>query len=233
MSSFTRLISITVPVIIIVVGLGSLVVWSRQPDRFPLKTVEIRSGLKEVTEDEIKAQVLPYLDKGFFWLNVSAVQKNLQLLPWVQAVELRRIWPDKLLIVVQEKRAQARWGEKGILSTDGAIFYPTGNIPEGIPQFNGPETRAKEVLQQYLTLLEMLGPIGLTVQQLDLSMDGSWRMRLDSGLDVILGKTGLHERMARFVLAYKGSFHAESMRIAYIDLRYTNGFAIGWKEGEK
>ena len=73
--------------------------------------------------------------------------------------------------------------------------------------------------------------MGLTIQELDLSTNGSWKILLDNGIAVILGKTGLSERMTRFMLAYQHSLQAQSQQIAYIDLRYTNGFAIGWKAG--
>lgn len=205
--------------------------WSKQPDRFPLRTIDVTAELKAMKEQDIKATVLPFLPKGFFWVDVDSVQQSLTRLPWIQSAEIRRVWPDRLEISVQEKTAQARWGEEGVLSTEGVVFYPdVTTLPEKLPRFYGPSDRAKEVLHQYLNLLELLSPIGLTVQSLALSAEGSWRLVLDNGVAIILGKTGLSERMGRFVLAYQGSLQAQIQRIAYIDLRYTNGFAIGWKK---
>jgi cell division protein FtsQ len=232
MSIWMRILSIVLPCGIIVAGVGALVVWSRHPERFALRTIEVRAELKHVQEDDIKANVLPFLSQGFFWLNVQSVQDSLKRLPWVHTVEIRRVWPDRLQIKVQEQTPQARWGDQGILSTEGIIYYPElSSIPDKLPRFDGPDDSAKEMLQHYLTLLEHLGPIGLTVKALDLSPNGSWRIMLNNGIDVILGKAGLSERLARFVLAYQGSLQAQSEKIAYIDLRYTNGFAVGWKKG--
>jgi cell division protein FtsQ len=230
MSIRMRMVSICLPVAIILVSFLSLVVWSRHSDRFPLRTVEIRSPLHLVKEAEVQASVLPFFDKGFFWLNVKAVQACLKRIPWVQAADVKRVWPDRLLVSVQEKTAQAKWGEKGVLSTDGVIFYPeVATIPQKLPQFDGPTSEALVMQQHYFALLEQLGAVGLTIQSLNLSLNGALKIMLDNGISIILGKNAINERMARFVLAYQANLQAQSQRIAYVDLRYTNGFAIGWK----
>lgn len=230
MSIGVRIVSIILPLAIILVSFSLLVVWSRHPDRFPLRTVEICSPLKHLNEAELKASVSPFLDKGFFALDVQAVQACLKGLPWVQSVDIRRVWPDRLLVSVEEKTAQAKWGEKGVLSTEGVIFYPeVATIPEKLPQFDGPTSEALLMQQQYFALLEQLGTVGLTIQALNLSLNGTLKIVLDNGISIRLGKNTMNERMARFVLAYQGSLQAQSQRIAYVDLRYTNGLAIGWK----
>lgn len=229
-STWVRSVSIGVPLGIVLVSLSCIMVWSRHSDRFPLQTVEIRSVLHQVDEEEIKAHIVPFLDKGFFWLNVWSVQASLKQLPWVQSADIRRVWPDRLWVSVQEKTAQARWGEQGVLSTEGIIFYPElASIPKKLPRFEGPESEALAMQQQYLALLEQLAPVGLTIRSLKLALNGSVQLMLDNGISIILGKHMLNERMARFVLAYQCSLQAQRERIAYIDLRYTNGFAIGWK----
>lgn len=230
MSMRMRVVSILLPLVIMLVSVSLLVIWSRHSERFPLKTVEIRTPLQHVKEAEIRASILPFFDKGFFWLNVKAVQACLKELPWVQSVDIRRVWPDRLVVSVTEKTAQARWGEQGVLSTDGNIFYPDlATIPEKLPLFNGPKSEALGMQQQYFSLLEQLGPVGLTIRSMKLSLNGSLQIMLDNGISIILGKTAMNERMARFVLAYQARLQAQSQKIATVDLRYTNGLAIGWK----
>ncbi len=230
MSSGGRILSIFLPLAILLASLSLFVVWSRHADRFPLRTIEVQSQLHFVKEAEIQANILPFLDKGFFWLNVRAVQACVKQLPWVQTVDIRRVWPDRVVASVQEKTAQARWGEKGVLSTEGVIFYPeVATIPGQLPQFDGPASEALVMQQHYFALLEQLGVVGLTIKSLSLSLNGALKIMLDNGIFIILGKHAVNERLARFVLAYQGSLKAQSERIAYVDLRYTNGFAIGWK----
>jgi cell division protein FtsQ len=232
MSMWTRVLSILTPVGIMVGVLVALVVWSRHTDRFPLKKIDIKSELKQITEQEIQEVVIPQLTQGFFGLEVSDIQKSIKQLAWIESAEVRRVWPDQLVILVKEQTAQARWGESGILSTEGAVFYPQSMaVHENLPKFVGPVERAKEMQRQYLEILELLGPTGLMVKTLELSDSGTWKIRLDNGIAIILGKSGLNERTARFVQAYRGDLQAQQERIAYVDLRYINGFAIGWKMG--
>ena len=231
MSRGLRVVSVFLSLSVMMVGCILLSIWFLQSQRFPLKTIEVRAELKWVAEADVKNKVLPYLVKGFFGLNVKSIQNSLEQLPWIQTVDIRRIWPDRLLISVVEKTAQGRWNDSGVLSTDGKIFYPdTASIPVKLPHFNGPNDRVQEILQQYFVLLEMLGPIGLRIQTIELSNEGTWQLLLDNGIKIVLGKTALNERMARFILAYPLRFQDKRAQIAYIDLRYTNGFAVGWKK---
>jgi len=203
----------------------------RDPNHFPIRTVEIRDELKRIGEPQIAEAIAPYLDKGFFGLNVGGVQQNIMNLPWVASASVKRIWPDKLLVSIQEQTPQARFGEDGILNTEGVVFYPGKEfIPRNLPHFKGPSERAKEMLQQYHMILEALGPVGLSIAELELAPNGVLRVSLGNGIAIVLGKAEYNERLARFVLAYQSTLHSLLPKIAYVDLQYTNGLAIGWKE---
>jgi len=232
MSIWMHVVSKLLPLGLIFGTISGLVILSRQPERFPLRGIEIREDLNRITEGEIRTAVSQHMSEGFFWLDVEAVQKSLKKMPWVSEVAVKRVWPDKIVVSIKEKHAQAKWGEAGLLSTEGEIFFPEqSTIPEKLPQFVGSLLRTKEMNQQYLNFLEILSPIGLTVQGLELTQTGTWKVMLDNGIALILGKGGLSERLSRFVTVYQGSLRAQIQRVAYIDLRYTNGIAIGWKAG--
>lgn len=206
-----------------------LVSWTKYPEHFPLRIIEIREEVTRVNPEELKSLIAPHTEKGFFGLEVETLQNLISQHPWVEKVSIRRIWPDRIAISIQEKIPQALWGDNGVLSTEGDIFYPDkSSIPEGLPLFVGPLLRAKEMQQEYFVLLEMLGPLGLKIDNLTLSEEGAWQMRLNNGITVILGKTALDERMGRFLLIYQ-KLEDKSHNIEYLDLRYTNGMAIGWK----
>lgn len=230
MAVWVRLLSLYLPLVALVVAFYALLVWFQQPDRFPLRVVEIRSELKYLTEDEIKSTTLPFLAKGFFGLDGKGLRDALTALPWAESVNVRRAWPDRLQVSVREHVGQAQWGKTGVLSTNGVLFFPSENaVPVGLPEFKGSTVRAKEMLGQYLDLLELLAPVGLSVQTLEVTPKGVWHAVLDNGISLILGRSGLSESVARFVLAYQSRLQSKSQRVAYVDLRYTNGVAVGWK----
>lgn len=216
---------------VLVLVFGVFLHYAGDSARFPLKKVEIYPVLEDCAASDIQATVLPFLKQGFFGLQVHALQQELQGLPWLRSVDVRRLWPDRILLSVEEKKPQAQWGQKGVLSTEGVIFYPPkASIPGKLPHFKGPDERAKEMLEKYLKLLEIVAPLGLGVRVLDLSDQGEWRVILNNGVCLVLGPYDFETRLNRFKIAYQNNLYAQSQKIAYIDLRYTNGLAVGWKE---
>lgn len=230
MSLWGRLLSLILLAGMLMASIFAFKLWSESSDRFPLRTVEIQGNFKYLNGKEIQDLVSSYMKLGFFWLDINAVQKEIQALPWVSAAVIKRHWPDKLSIFIKEQIPQAIWNEVGILSTEGRLFYPElATLPDNLPHFNGPETQAHDMVQHYFTFLEMLSPLGLSIAELNIAPDGTLSMRLDNGIAIILGKAAINDRMGRFVLAYPGTLQSQSHKIAYLDLRYTNGLAVGWK----
>jgi cell division protein FtsQ len=231
MSIGLRLLATILPLGIIVGGILGFLDVVKQPGRFPLRFIEIQNELKWMPPEAISQVVSPYLQQGFFGIDVEAIQKQVNDLPWVSKSHVQRVWPDRISIALTEQNPLARFGETGVLSTEGKIFYPEilSVLPPGCPWFKGPEKAAMEMLKQYLDFLEMLSPLGLSISELSLSNEGAYRIMLDNGIAIILGKAALNERMGRFILMYPSQLKKETQRIAYLDLRYTNGMAIGWK----
>ncbi len=69
----------------------------------------------------------------------------------------------------------------------------------------------------------------LTAVRLDLR--GAWEFDLDNGITVRLGRRQVDERFRASCTAGVGQIAAHASDINYIDMRYTNGFAIGWRAG--
>ncbi len=232
MSWWIRRLSFYFSLAALAFGVSAFVLASRDPLRFPVKNLEFSSALEHCVESEIQAAAEPFLAQGFFALDVSAMHDTLEKLPWIRRVDVRRVWPDKVRLAIEEQVAQARWGDKGILSTEGLIFYPaTATIAATLPAFVGPEGEAKEMLEKYLKLLSALAPLGLRVQALEWKAPSAWRVVLNNQMAIILSKAGFEEGINRFVLAYQHSLGAKSEQIAGVDLRYSHGLAVAWKKG--
>jgi cell division protein FtsQ len=230
MSLWGRLLSVILTVGTLIMGVFALVLWSENPAHFPLRAIEIQGNLQFLSATEVEKAVSGHMKRGFFWMDINAVQKAIQALPWVSTAEVKRQWPDRITIKLKEQVPQAIWNEQAILSTEGCIFYPElKTLPDRLPHFNGPEYRAREMLQQYFSFLEILSPLALSIAELNIAPDGTWRIMLDNGIAIILGKAAINERLSRFVLVYPGNLQAQRHKITYLDLRYTNGLAVGWK----
>lgn len=230
MSLWIRSVSILLPCALLMGGGLAFYNGSRSQAYFPLKVIEVQNPLQRVSVEELETAVKEHMSLGFFGLNVAAVQASLKALPWVEEASIRRVFPDRILISVKEKTAQARWREDAALSTEGVVFYPDlKSLPPKLPKFIGSNLHAKEMIQQYLKFLEVLGPLNLQIAVLELSPRGAFKITLDNGIAILLGKTGLEERLGRFMLAYQKQLKSQTERMAYVDLRYTTGLAIGWK----
>ena len=60
---------------------------------------------------------------------------------------------------------------------------------------------------------------------------GAWELDLDNGVTVRLGRKRVDERFETFMATALKIVAQRATDIAYIDMRYANGFAIGWRSG--
>ncbi len=164
--------------------------------------------------------------------NLSELQTEIEKLPWVDHARVQRRWPDGLRVEVTEQVAAARWGANGLLNTRGELFISEArHIPPELPRLSGPPGSQQEVARRYLAAQGQLIEAGMRLTAVRLDARGSWEFDLDNGITVRLGRRQVDERFARFVQAGLGQIAAHASDINYIDMRYTNGFAIGWRQG--
>ena len=155
-------------------------------------------------------------------------------LPWVRKVEVRRLWPDRLQVSLEEHVALARWGADAhsgrLVNTHGEVFE--GELPASanLPQFAGPSGSAEEVTRRYAAFRDALAPLALEPRQVLLSARYSWQLRLSNGLTLELGRDQLKQpvlqRLERFVAYYAQTLGSLNRRLEYADLRYPSGFAL-------
>lgn len=207
------------------------VVLQQHMDRFAITTVKIHGQIVRTSEQEIWDSINKLLDKGFFGTNVAVVQTELQKLPWIASAKVEKMWPDKLSVTVVEKIPVARWRGKGLVTTAGDIMYLDALSKfDKLPIFWGHETQAKAMLENYLTISNILKEYELSITQIEIMPDHGMRTTLNNEIVLFLGQEGLLERLNRFTLAYQNKLQKVSHKINYIDLRYVNGIAVGWKD---
>lgn len=213
-----------------VVVAGGLL-WASRLPLFPLREVVITEPLRETRRPEIERALNGLLRGNFFSVRPEQVRQALEQLPWVRRAEVRRQWPGRLEIRIEEHQAVARWGEglAQLVNSHGEVFYgATKTLPKAV--LFGPTGSAPEVLQRYRDFARVLAPTGRAPQQVTLSPRLAWRIRLDDGMAIELGreqtKAPLLARLERFVEAYGEAVAARPTRPAEADLRYPNGFAL-------
>jgi cell division protein FtsQ len=199
----------------------------------PVSRVVFTGNLKHVDREAMVAKVQPLLaGAGFMTVDIEMIRASLREIPWVASASVARSWPDQLVIAVVEQDPIARWGSDGLLSRSGEVFRPQPLMQLGeLPALFGPDAVAKEVVSHYAELSDLLGAQGLKLASLGTDERGSWRAELQGGVVLRLGSGDLLKKMQRFLRIYRGDLAAQFARVAYIDLRYSNGLAVGWKSG--
>ncbi|HUN68126.1 MAG TPA: cell division protein FtsQ/DivIB [Burkholderiales bacterium] len=218
---------------------------------FPLREVVVRGELKHAAPAEIEA-ALDGIGGNFFALDLAAARARLEQVGWVRRVDLRRVWPDRIEVKLEEHVAFARWGQvvgdlqsRGLVNTFGEAFAAPAESADAarLPLFAGPAGTEEELTRRYRRFAELLEPLGDAPDSVVLTPRFAWRLRLASGLELELGRDGaepVEQRLARFVAAYPESIGRLPSRVApggadaqrHVDLRYPNGFALrvaGWK----
>lgn len=203
--------------------------WLLSPARFPVTQVEVTGVLANTTQAEIRA-ALPPASGNFFALELAEVRASVERLPWVRRVSVRRVWPDRLELAVEEHVALARWGDDGLVNIHGEKF--SARSKAALPSFLAPAGTSAEVALRYRRFSAIVEPLGTTLERVVLTQRHAWQLKLANGLHVMLGRDGeqAEMRLRRFVEAYAQGALPTGKR-EYIDLRYPNGFALrvpGW-----
>lgn len=198
----------------------------------PVRNLVVEGTFQRVTPIQVEGAVAEDLDAGFLTVDLAALRARVESLDWVDRANVGRQWPDTLIVRVTEHQAAARWGDTGLLNVRGELFTENAQhaFPE-LPSLAGPPGSEREVARRYLAVRGKLAEAGLALDSLAMDERGSWRLVLDGGHEVRLGRREIDERLYRFFDIVAPALAADLARVEYVDLRYTNGFAVGWREG--
>lgn len=228
-----RKLSAGLGVAVLFFALSYGVMASLDPANFPIRSISFIGEKHALSYSDLQETITREISPGFFRLKVSTLQQALLSLPWIKQVDIRKIWPNKLVVKFEEHTPIARWGENGMFSATGHVFFPKEPLTQfnSLPVLKGPVARSAFVWEHYLIMSEILAPHELRISQLILAPRGSWHVKLDNGMTVNLGTDDIIKRLKRFVRVYKTHLQTKQQSIAHVDLRYTSGLAVGWKSG--
>lgn len=198
---------------------------------FPLREVQLLGPYQYVNKDEINKILSSDLDEGFFGTSVDNLRSGLLTIPWVREAWVRRIWPDTLEISIVEHEPFALWNDTAIITKNGALITPKDvSLNQELPRLAGVDGRHNWILNNWYKLGKTLARIDLTISRIELADRGAWQLTLSNGIQLELGTSDIESRLERFMRVYDKILSNRVESIAYVDLRYTRGLAIGWKE---
>lgn len=191
---------------------------------FPVRELTVLGEVKHVTRRQIEVVVEQELRGNFFTINLDDSRKAFEKLPWVRKVNVRRQWPDRLEVAVEEHQLFARWGSEALVNTYGELF--TAATDSDLPVFTGPRDLAPQVTKSYGEFQQRLAALDKKVIEVNVSARRAWRIRTNDGMTLELGRDQLNERIEKFATAYHDSIGLMREPPRLVDLRYSNGFAV-------
>jgi cell division protein FtsQ len=198
-------------------------------ERWPVRYLKVEAEYNHVSAEQIRAAVESRLGAGFFAVRLDEVRAAVAALPWVESAEVRKQWPDTLLVYVRERQPFARWGEDRLIDRNGNLFrVPGGEALQGLPELAGPDDALARVVDFYTATLPRFSGSGLVLTGVSLSERGSWTLTLEGGARILLGRDDVERRLARFLAVYPQLAASHGGAFQHADLRYSNGFAVSW-----
>ena len=225
--------------LLMVIGImifGGLVVlkWMNDASRLPLSRLVVTGETHYTTHDDIRQAILSLGAPGTFMSqDVNIIQQQIERLPWIKQVSVRKQWPDELKIHLVEYVPVARWNDVHMVDADGVSFsLPASHIgKETMPMLYGPEGSEKEVLAGYHSMSDVLKANKFTLKVASMTARRSWQLVTSDDIRIELGRGEPMKRLNRFIELYPAlqqQGQAEHNRISYVDLRYDSGAAVGW-----
>lgn len=207
-------------------------VWFTRLPTFVLQEVSFSTPLHEVKREDLERALAGQLRGNFFSINVDALRLVLEQVPWVRRAEVRRQWPSRLEVRLEEHQAAALWGEAPpqLVNRQGEVFAALPPAGHNLPLLHGPHGSSAEVLQFFGEVQRVLAPVGDQPVTLLQTPRQAWQIRLESGVQLELGRAHppemLVERMHRFARWYPELKKIRKDTPQAVDMRYPSGFAV-------
>ena len=204
--------------------------WLVHQPMFGIRLVTVVEAPVHVTRRQVEDVVRRELYGNFFTLDLETSRRAFARLPWVREASLERRWPDALEVRIVEQQAVAVWQDGGLVNREGDVFQ--GASDADLPLFAGPDGSSRRVAERFAAIRAELAGVGLVPRSIELSARHAWSIEVQSGPRIELGRGTDLAALRRFVDAYP--MHVEPLlpRLAQIDLRYRNGFALRSRDGK-
>lgn len=220
--AFSPLVTLAV---VVALWLGARVFLDR-----PVRNLHMEGRFERVAPVEVQAAMAPGLRGGFLSVDLVELRGLVEALDWVERAQVARQWPDTLVIRVTEHQVAGRWGDHSLISPEGEILAgESRHMSPELPRLAGPPNTERRVVDRYLELRGLSGAANLTLSALSIDERGSWRMQLQGGQTVRIGRSDVEQRLDRFFHLAAPLLMNEFGRVSHVDMRYTNGFSVGWR----
>ncbi len=199
----------------------------------PVREIVVEGDNRFVSAEQVEQAVEPWLGQSIWDVELEMMRERLLEDRWLTEVTVTRQWPDRLRVELATHRPIAYWGEDALMSSTGEVFRPENRSDVlGLPRLDGPRDSQWSVWERYSSLRPVLEQVGLTLAGVKLSSRGALDLTLASGVVIRAGRQSLEARLQRLLDVYPDTLEGRMHQVRSIDLRYSNGFAVAWRESD-
>jgi len=199
----------------------------------PIRYVRVGGEFQYIKKTEIQEKISPLLNTGYFSVNLLAIQQAVMTLPWIDKVLVQRVWPNRLELKVYEQKPVVRWGKDALLNARAEVFKPINiDIFQSLPMLKTPDGLKKELLLTMQDMTKELEIRDLELTEFKVNKRLSWDILLNNGMQIQLGRVEPLQKFMQLMntLSVLGN---KVSKIASVDMRYPNGYAVAWQKNEK
>jgi cell division protein FtsQ len=192
--------------------------------------VDVRGDFAGESRVAVERATGAWVGQSYFATDLEDIKAELEQRPWIASAAIKRVWPGRLEIDLREKKPLAYWTGGRLVSRSGEIFAPPNPEVAGrLPRLAGPDERVRDVINMARDMSEQLLGYGLGLQGLALEDRGAWTLKLNNGIEVVLGRDQVDTRFQRFITVYENRLASRLDEVSRVDARYSNGVAVQWK----
>jgi len=193
---------------------------------FTVKTVTLE-GRAETAPKEIGRMLGIQAGDLMLYVDVDEARARIEALPWVKSAEVRRVWPDKIVVRIQERRPVALWQMDGAVAVIDATGKPiSGEDPARFAELplvvgKGAETQVGALL----ALIATQPNLKLRLKAAVRVGERRWNLRLANGVEVRLPEEGAEAALAELSRLERED-NVLARDIKAIDLRFPDRFIV-------
>ncbi len=199
----------------------------------PVKYVRVVGAFQYIATGKIKEVMRNRVNNGFYNADIQQIQESVKALPWVESATVERIWPDTINVMIDEQRPVVRWGDNELLNKKGKRFKPDKiNDFSELILLAGPDGYEKKMLGVVNELSDAFTEQRMKLAEFQINERRAWTIKLQNKIVLNAGRNQPLEKIQRFLNTISLITEEQMAKIAVVDLRYSNGYALTWKQGD-
>jgi len=202
------------------------------PETFVIDQLKIKGNFRYLEPAEVEEVIGAKALTNFFSIELVEIKRKVESIPWVRHADIRREWPNTLVVKVEEHIPVMRWKEDMWVTSTGKVL----DLPNDIGLSNVITLHANEsdsllALGTAFRWKKQLLESKLELRKLNLSASQAWTITLfhqasDAQFDLLLGREEVEQRLTRFQKLFDQQLSKLNIQLVRADARYPDGLAV-------